>query len=135
MRTREQFESYFIQEHNEFEEYLSEIDDKDSSLRTEFFDAAFGFCNTAFQKLKDKITWNDSNSLLIADCFLLKNSSSFIRLRTLAARFANIIPENKKTDFNSEVLRVKSEHSQNKSKNFQPKLIMHQCFNLQSSIG
>ena len=105
MRDDEGFQEYFIQENTEFETVLQ----ADEEFEEEFFTSASDFCYKVFQQIRKRICWNEENSILDSDCFLLKEKSSLSKLRSLATRFSNVIHPDRLTDFNLEVTRLESD--------------------------
>ena len=103
LRTKDQFKAYFLHKFPEFEKSLQS---RSAEYCENFFNAAFKFFKTGFEQMKIRFPLSEDHSLMLADCFLLKDSSSLENLRTLARRFTNIIPTEEYRSFCSEVKNV-----------------------------
>ena len=100
-RSEVQFQSFFLDAYPHLKVFL---ENKDSQFCNNFFKVAHEFLETAFERIKKKFPFTDNDScLMCVDGFLLRNKSSLETLKTLAARFDNVIPKEHFSKFNEEV--------------------------------
>ena len=100
-RSEVQFQSFFLDAYPHLKVFL---ENKDSQFCNNFFKVAHEFLETAFERIKKEFPFTDSDScLMCVDGFLLRNKSSLETLKTLAARFDNVIPKEHFSKFNEEV--------------------------------
>ena len=62
VKTLEQFQRYFIEEHNEFSQTTTAYD---GTFRDQFFRAAFNFYTKAFIQIKNRLPWDETDGLIL----------------------------------------------------------------------
>jgi len=102
-RTFEEFQSYFIEKHPNFQKDLLNVSEE---FRAKFFELAKIFLMTALQQIKDRLPWEPSKIIILTDAFKMKNTSSIKNLQILGTYFSNVIPENELSKFNDELISL-----------------------------